>query len=428
MIITLESDSSDEVLQTVLQVAASYPDVEAKPMTYTGRLNTVIEILLLGDTKAVPMHAFEGIEGVSRVIRVQRKYKLIGRHSKFCDQAGFEYNGVRFDESKVHVFAGLCAVDSEESVEAMFRACQENGLVTSRMGAYKPRTSPYDFQGLGRECLGYVFRLAGQYGIKVIAMEIVNASQVQEIEEELEAAGNPTGVMLQIGTRNAQNFELLKAVGQQSRFPVLYKRGMGISLEESLNGCEYLAAHGNANIVFCLRGVKTHLGAPHRNLVDFMHIPVIRRQTRLSVCVDPSHSVGTSAIAPDGVPDVFVATGQGVIAGASMVLVDFHPFPERALCDGPQALRLPQLPALLSYVRSVRGAYEACVQIGSGLPVTSQPSSPTSRAATTSAGNQKNSGATRGTKRGADETEGATRGSSSSRSPKKKASSGGGEK
>ena len=207
----------------------------------------------------------------------------------------------------------------------MFRALQEHGIVTTRAGVYKPRTSPYDFQGLGADCLPCVFELAGKYGIRIIAMEVTHESHIEEIQKALEQSGHATGVMLQIGTRNAQNFELLKAVGQQTELPVLFKRGMGITLEESLNACEYVASAGNRRIVFCLRGMKTNLGDPHRNFVDFGHVPVVRRLTRLPVCIDPSHSVGSRALAPDGLLDVFHVTAQGVIAGANMVLVDFHP-------------------------------------------------------------------------------------------------------
>jgi 3-deoxy-7-phosphoheptulonate synthase len=225
------------------------------------------------------------------------------------------------------------------------------------MGAYKPRTSPYDFQGLGRACLPWVFDLAGTHGVRLVAMEVTDARHIDEIEEALEEAGRPTAVMLQVGTRNAQNFELLKQVGRRREFPVLVKRGMGITLEEGLNACEYVASEGNSRIVYCLRGVKTHLGDPHRNLVDFAHVPVVRRQTRLPVCIDPSHSVGTRAAAPDGIPDLVHTIGQGVVAGAAAVLVDFHPRPEEALCDGGQALRLDELPRLVDYVEAVREAY-----------------------------------------------------------------------
>jgi 3-deoxy-7-phosphoheptulonate synthase len=253
----------------------------------------------------------------------------------------------------------------------MLSALQRNGLQTTRMGAYKPRTSPYDFQGLGRDCLPWVFELAGKYGIRVIAMEVTDARHIDEIRAALEESGNATGVMLQVGTRNAQNFELLKQLGQQRTFPVLFKRGMGITLEESLNACEYVAREGNPNIVFCLRGVKTHLGDPHRNLVDFSHVPVVRRQTRLPVCIDPSHAVGQLEITPEGLSDIFHVIGQGIIAGASMLLVDFHPRPEAALCDGPQALRLEQLPQLMEYVRTVRKAYEDVSSLPGGAKLRS---------------------------------------------------------
>jgi 3-deoxy-7-phosphoheptulonate synthase len=163
--------------------------------------------------------------------------------------------------------------------------------------------------------------------------------------------------MLQIGTRNAQNFELLKSVGSQQEFPVLFKRGMGITLEESLNAVEYVASGGNHRIVFGLRGMKTNLGDPHRNFVDFAMVPVVKRLTRMPVCIDPSHSVGKRALAPDGLTDIHHVTAQGVIAGANMVLVDFHPNPEEALCDGPQALTPPELEHFVRDAQLVRDAY-----------------------------------------------------------------------
>jgi 3-deoxy-7-phosphoheptulonate synthase len=226
------------------------------------------------------------------------------------------------------------------------------------MGAYKPRTSPYAFQGHGKNCLPYVFELAGKYGIKVIAMEITHESHLAEINEALHQTGNPTGVMLQIGTRNTQNFELLKAVGRQHQHPVLLKRGFGITLEESLNAAEYLASEGNSKVVFGLRGMKTNMADPHRNFVDFAHVPVVKRLTRMPVCIDPSHSVGSRDVAPDGLLDVMHVTAQGVIAGANMILVDFHPNPPRALVDGPQALTLPELPFFIEDVAIARDAYE----------------------------------------------------------------------
>jgi 3-deoxy-7-phosphoheptulonate synthase len=239
----------------------------------------------------------------------------------------------------------------------MMRTLQAHGQACTRMGAYKPRTSPYAVQGYGAKCLPYVFDLAGKYSIKVIAMEITHESHVDEIREALRATGNATGVMLQIGTRNTQNFELLKLVGRQQEFPVLIKRGFGITLDESLNAAEYLATEGNRKVVFCLRGMKTNMGDPHRNFVDFAHVPVVKRLTRMPVCIDPSHSVGTRASAPDGLLDIFHVVAQGVVAGANMVLVDFHPDPAKALVDGPQALLLRELPYFLEDVALAREAY-----------------------------------------------------------------------
>ena len=359
MVITLAPDATEAVEAAVMRLAATYPGVTPHRHAFTGEGQALVEIHLVGNTRLVPLEPFRELPGVLSVVRVSSRYRLIGRHVPDAPTPGFTYNGVAFDEKQLHVFAGLCAVDTVSHVDQTLAALAAAGVTTTRMGAYKPRTSPYDFQGLGAECLPWVFESAGRHGIRVIAMEVTSARHVAEITSALEAAGNPTGVMLQIGTRNAQNFELLKEVGQQQRFPVLFKRGMGISLEESLNACEYVASEGNPNIVFCLRGVKTHLGAPHRNLVDFAHVPVVRRLSRLPVCIDPSHSVGTADLAPDGLPDIFHVTGQGVIAGASMILVDLHPDPETALCDGPQALTLETWPRYLDYVRRVRETYEA---------------------------------------------------------------------
>ena len=199
--------------------------------------------------------------------------------------------------------------------------------------------------------------------MKVIAMEITHEDHIDEINEALEQTGNPTGVMLQIGTRNTQNFELLKSVGRQTKFPVLLKRGFGITLEESLNAAEYLASEGNRNVIFCLRGMKTNFGDPHRNLVDFAHVPVIKRITRMPVCVDPSHAVGVRNSALDKIMDIMHAAAQGVIAGANMVLVDFHPDPAKALVDGPQALRLDELGWFLDDLQIARDAYESRCQL-----------------------------------------------------------------
>lgn len=359
VIVILKPDTPRDsgAVKAVTDRAATFPGVTARVHEVTGSTRSLIEIYLIGSTSTIPTTAFEEIDGVERVVRISEKYRMLGRHKGQVEAVGFEYQGVVFDQDSLHVLPGLCAVDTPEHAEAMFRALRSAGITTTRMGAYKPRTSPYDFQGLGKACLPWVFELAGKYGIRVVAMEVTHESHISEIDEALDAAGSPTGVMLQIGTRNAQNFELLKFVGQQNRFPVLFKRGMGITLEESLNACEYVASEGNRNIILCLRGMKTNLGDPHRNFVDFAHVPVVKRLTRLPVAIDPSHSVGRKELAPDGLTDIHHVTAQGVIAGANLVLVDFHPNPSKALCDGPQALTVEELGPYLEDIAIVRDAY-----------------------------------------------------------------------
>ena len=285
------------------------------------------------------------------------EFRILGRRKGNEDSIRFTYQGVTFDQDCFHVVAGLNAVDTREFTEATFKALQAAGQVCARMGAYKPRTSPYSFQGYGKQCLPYVFELAGKYGVRVISMEVTRDEHLDEIRAALRETGEATGVMLQIGTRNTQNFELLKTVGSQRDFPILLKRGFGITLHESLLAAEYVASAGNRDIVFCLRGMKTHFGDPHRNLVDFAHIPVVKRMTRMPVCVDPSHSVGVRAEAPDGLQDIFHAAAQGVIAGANLVLTDIHPEPRKALVDAGQALTLEELPAFLEDCAIAREAY-----------------------------------------------------------------------
>ena len=337
---------------------SSLPGISVRTHEEIGKQQTLTEMYLIGDTASLDTGIIEGFAVVDKVVRISREYRILGRHKDDHRPSDFEYNGIRFGQDNLHVFAGLCAVDTPEHVETMLKALRDQGLQCARMGAYKPRTSPYAFQGHGSKCLPYVFELAGKYGIKVIAMEITHDTHIDEIHTALVKAGNPTGVMLQIGTRNTQNFELLKSAGKQKEYPVLLKRGFGITLEESLNAAEYLASEGNRKVVFCLRGMKTNFGDPHRNLVDFAHVPVIKRLTRMPVGIDPSHAVGSRQAPLDKIPDILHAAAQGVIAGANLVLVDFHPHPTRALVDGPQALMLEELPWFLEDIRIARHAYE----------------------------------------------------------------------
>lgn len=352
--ITPESDTYLQLLAHLSRLQ----NIQLRVHQERGTEQTLTEVYLIGNTSSIPLDDMKNLPGVERVVRVSEEYRVLGRHRGDQRSAHFDYQGMRFGQDTLHIFAGLCAVDTREHVELMMKALSDNGQVCTRMGAYKPRTSSYSFQGHGKTCLPYVFDLAGKYAIKVIAMEITHESHIDEIHEALRQTGNPSGVMLQIGTRNTQNFELLKIVGRQQDFPVLIKRGFGITLTESLHAAEYLASEGNRKVVFGLRGVKTNLADPHRNFSDFAHVPVVKRLTRMPVCIDPSHVVGARGAGPEGILDIMHSTAQGIIAGANLVLADFHPAPEQALVDGPQALLLNELPQFLEDVRIARDAYE----------------------------------------------------------------------
>ncbi len=369
LILAPNTDPQSDEYRQLMSYLEHLPNIQTRLHQESGTQQTLTELYLIGDTASLAVEDMESLPAVERVVRISEEYRVLGRHRDDRRPTHFEYNGVRFGQDNLNIFAGLCAVNTPEHVEAMMRALQAQGQVCTRMGAYKPRTSPYSFQGYGKQCLPYVFELAGKYGIKVIAMEVTHESHVEEINDALRQTGHPTGVMLQIGTRNTQNFELLKYVGRQQEFPVLLKRGFGITLEESLNAAEYLASEGNRNVVFGLRGMKTNMGDPHRNFVDFAHVPVVKRLTRMPVCIDPSHSVGTRDRGPDGILDVFQVTAQGVIAGANMILVDFHPEPAKALVDGPQALTLDELEYFLEDVRIAREAYEARTKLAREHPL-----------------------------------------------------------
>ena len=254
MLLILHPDTArdSEAYRETMNFLDQLSNVEVRVHDVLGSQQTLTEVYLIGDTKALDAGEIEALPAVERVIRISDDFRVLGRHSDAERQTGFDYNGIHFDQDNLNVFAGLCAVDNPTHVEEMLRALKDNGQQCTRMGAYKPRTNPYSFQGHGADCLPWVFELAGRYDIRVVAMEVTHENHVWEIEQALEQTGHPTGVMLQVGTRNTQNFELLKALGRQSTFPVLLKRGFGITLNESLNAAEYLATEGNTNVIFCL--------------------------------------------------------------------------------------------------------------------------------------------------------------------------------
>lgn len=359
MIIILREGAAPDgpAVQRVREVVKDFAGVRVEARSIQGARRSVTEVYLLGDTASLPTDPFERLDSVERVFKVSENYRQIGRHDGRAEPIGWDYQGVRLDQDSFEVFLGQCSADTPEYLDQTLSAVRAAGVRCSRIGAYKPRTSPYDFQGHGARCLPWVFELAGKHGVAMLSMEVCEAQHIEDLDRALTEAGSPTGVMLQIGTRNAQNFSLLRAAGRQQRFPVLYKRGHGISLSESLNACEYVASEGNHRIVFCLRGVKTSLGDPHRNFADFTMVPVVQRLTRLPVCVDASHAVGKRTRGSDGLLDIFHASAQGVVAGANMVITETHPEPSRALSDGPQALLPSELRHYVQDLELARQCY-----------------------------------------------------------------------
>lgn len=305
------------------------------------------------DTEAVSALSHHPL--VQTIINPHSDLQHIGRQASDANQS-IEAGALSFSQNTFHPFLGLCAVDTVDHVDTVFGGLAAAGIHTARMGAYKPRTSPHTFQGLGAACLPSVFERAGHHGIQMVAMEVMSAQHILEIEHALALAGHPTQVMLQIGTRNCQNFELLKACGQTDQV-VLLKRGFGNTLNEALLAAEYIAKSGNPRVIFCLRGIKSHTASPHRNLVDFSQIPVVKRLTHLPVCVDPSHAVGVAKPSIDGITDIAHAMAQGIVAGANMVLMDIHPDPEIAKVDGHQAFTMRHLPQLKADMEHCRETY-----------------------------------------------------------------------
>ena len=350
-------DHNSECYKQLIDHCEGLTDVEYRVHNIQGTQQMLSEIYLLGDTANVDSEIIKVWPCVDRVVKISNTYRVLGRHEYHDRKNGFTYKGLQFGQNSFHLFPGLCAVDNQKHVEQMMEALANRGISCTRMGAYKPRTNPYSFQGHGEKCLPYVFQAADKYGIKVIAMEVTHENHIKEIKNALQKTNSNVGVILQIGTRNSQNFELLKAVGRQKEFPVLFKRGFGITLEESFNAAEYLASEGNDMVIFGLRGMKSVLGDPHRNFVDFAQVSVVKRLTRMPVCIDPSHSVGTRDADPQGILDIFNVASQGIITGANMVLVDFHPHPPSALVDGPQALRLEELDWFIKDMQIARKAY-----------------------------------------------------------------------
>ena len=289
---------------------------------------------LVGDVVAFQGLNLRAMPGVGEVVRVSKPYKLVSRENHPSSSV-VEVGGVPIGPDTFTLIAGPCAVETPEQTLAAARMAQAAGATLLRGGAYKPRTSPYAFQGLGEEGLEILAEVRAQTGMPIVT-EVVDPRDVELVAR--------TADMLQVGTRNMANFALLQAVGGAGR-PVMLKRGMTATYEEWLMAAEYIAQRGNLDIVLCERGIRT-FETGTRNTLDISAVPVLHGLSHLPVVIDPSHSGGKRDL-------VVPLTRAAIAVGADAVIVDVHPDPTAALCDGPQALYGEELDALAAACRDL---------------------------------------------------------------------------
>ncbi len=326
--------------QQIDEVVARVTAEGFTPHRSKGEENTVIGCVGHVNIDAVDPRQFELLPAVAKVVRISVPYKLSSRTFKPEDTIVDCGNGVKIGGAEVILMAGPCTIESKEQVQAIAPLVKAAGAKVMRGGAFKPRTSPYSFQGMGEEGLRYLRDAAHAHGLLVVS-EVMDRFQIPMMLESVD--------ILQVGARNMQNFDLLKDLGKV-RKPVLLKRGLSATIEELLLGAEYILAGGNTQVILCERGIRTFERAT-RNTLDISAIPVTKSLSHLPMVVDPSHAIGIR----DKVPP---AARAAVAAGADGLLIEVHNEPERALCDGAQSLLPEQMAKLtreLSAIASVIG-------------------------------------------------------------------------
>jgi 3-deoxy-7-phosphoheptulonate synthase len=335
MIIVLRPDSTDGQIDHILE---RIRDLGLKPHISRGELRTIIGVI--GDESKLQVEPLSAIPGVEQVLPILKPFKLASREMRRADtvvevgaQAGAGVQTVRVGGGSLLMIAGPCAVESAEVLDTIAGQVKTAGANLLRGGAFKPRTSPYSFQGLGEEGLKILREVGHRHGMPVVT-EVMDPRQVGLVQRYTD--------MFQVGARNMQNFDLLKEVGQ-ARLPVLLKRGMSATVKDLLMSAEYVLAEGNPNVVLCERGVRSFEDST-RNMLDMSAVPNVKGQSHLPIIVDPSHATGR----PDLIPSMARAA---VAAGADGVHVEVHSCPEKALSDGPQALLPAQYSALVKDLR-----------------------------------------------------------------------------
>ncbi len=332
MMIIMHPNATKEEIQTVI---LCIDDQGLRSHMIEGTERTVIGAV--GDSHDVSPDVFSILPGVESVMRISHPYKLASREFREQDSI-FPLDGFSIGDREIAVIAGPCSVESREQLLEIAQAVREAGAHALRGGVYKPRTSPYVFQGLGEEGLEYLAEARQRTGMPVVA-EIMSIAQVEVLSRYVD--------VLQVGARNMQNYALLRALGNV-RLPVLLKRGMSATLDELLMSAEYILSGGNDRVILCERGIRTFETAT-RNTTDINAVPVLKSLTHLPVIVDPSHSTGYYEF-------VLPVARAAIAAGADGLIVEVHANPAKALSDGRQSLKPEKFAELVKQVEAVARA------------------------------------------------------------------------
>ncbi|MBI5827567.1 MAG: 3-deoxy-7-phosphoheptulonate synthase [Deltaproteobacteria bacterium] len=332
MIIVLKRDATqDDIDHVVEKIKVTGLAVHISK----GKERTIIGVI--GDEALLSSIPLEALPGVENVMPILKPYKLVSREFR-KENTVIEVRGVRIGDAEVQVIAGPCSVESRDSLIECARQVQASGARILRGGAFKPRTSPYDFQGLGVDGLKFLSEARKATGMPIVS-ELMDPRDTETFAEYVD--------IIQIGARNMQNFRLLTEVGKAKK-PVLLKRGLSATIKEFLMSAEYIAAQGNSRIILCERGIRT-FETSTRNTLDLSAVPVLKEETHLPVFVDPSHSAGRWAL-------VAPLARAAVAVGADGLMIEVHPDPENALCDGAQSLKPSKFAALMDELRKVAAA------------------------------------------------------------------------
>ena len=327
MIVMQDAASEDQIAHIIQRIE----DAGAKAHVVRGEFMTVIGAIG-DDRELVASMALEGEPGVEKVLPILKPFKLVSREFHREDRV-LEIAGRKIGGEHFALIAGPCTVETREQTMETARVCAAVGATFLRGGAYKPRTSPYAFKGLGRPALGILAEARAETGLPIVT----ECMDIRQLDDVLEVAD-----IIQLGARNMQNFDLLQEVGKCGR-PVLLKRGLSSTIEEWLLSAEYIAKEGNDQIILCERGIRTFETAT-RSTLDISAVPVAKSLTSLPVIVDPSHAAGKRDL-------ILPMARAAVVAGADGLIVEVHPSPEHALCDGPQALHADRFAAWVADVR-----------------------------------------------------------------------------